>query len=119
MLNVSSSAGRSPVERVLNLVRDAGSELAERRHLFGMNQGLLRAAQSGERSLRLLLRFSQCLLSPANGGNEELQGTGHVADFVAAGGVDRRLPAAGMRQHTVAKRDDPAQDAAAYIEECE
>ena len=39
------------VERVLDLVRDAGGELAERCHLLRLHQPVLRAAQIGERGL--------------------------------------------------------------------
>jgi hypothetical protein len=41
------------VERVLDLVRDAGGELAERGELFGLNQAILRGAQILQRGGQL------------------------------------------------------------------
>ncbi len=99
-------------------MRDPRRELAERGQLLRLHQAVLCSAQSSERSLSLLLRFGQRLLAPANGSNEELQGTGHCANLVSSGRIDGRLFAVGMGKHAVAKRLDPPQHAAAHIEEC-
>ena len=42
------------IERVLDLVRDAGGELAERSELFGLHQPILRGAQFVERKRKFL-----------------------------------------------------------------
>ena len=52
------------VERVLDLVRDAGGELAERRHLLRLHQPVLRAAQIGQRGLGCGARAAGFLEQP-------------------------------------------------------
>ena len=53
------------IERVLDLVRDAGGELAERGELFGLHQAILRGAQFFERLRQSLVRSRNSLSSRA------------------------------------------------------
>ena len=52
------------IERVLDLVRDAGGELAERGELFGLHQAILRGAQVVERLRQIVGALPQFLEQP-------------------------------------------------------
>ena len=58
----TESAGEivDEVERVLDLVRDAGGQLAERGHLLGLDQLGLRRLQIAQRRLRRVARGRGC-----------------------------------------------------------
>ena len=90
------------VERVLDLVRDAGGELAERGHLLRLHQPVLRAAQIGQRGLGGGARAAGFLEQPrVLDGEHGLSGEGlqqggdgrrEAVRRCAGGSPDRRRP---------------------------
>ncbi len=77
---------------------DAGDEAAERRELFGLDQVLLRVSQLRQSLFGTFLGGPQIGLGPILGDRvlaKHLDGTRHVADFVAGrGAVGRPVVAA-------------------------
>ena len=76
--------GERDAERRVDLVRDAGDELAERGELLRLDQVGLRLLQLGERRVGAVLGFAQRLLAAADLGDEDVGGARHVAELVAA-----------------------------------
>ncbi len=84
---------QADADRVVDLVRDAGDQAAERRQLLRFDQALLRFLQLPQRSFRAVLRCLQLHLGLAFGDGvlaEHLNGPRHFADFVARIDVARR-----------------------------
>ncbi len=73
-------------DRIVDLVRDAGDQAAERGQLLGLDQALLGVAQLGQRLLGALLGGAQLLLGAPLGDGvlaEHLDRARHLADLVA------------------------------------
>ena len=90
------------VERVLDLVRDAGGQLAERGHLLGLDQ-------VGLRRLQLLVRLAQFLLAAAL--LLEQLGVAHRQRRLGGEGLDEFNGLRGEIAKFAAQHDKPAEDA--------
>ena len=91
------------VQRVFDLVSDAGGELAQRRHFFGVDQARLRCFQ-------LLVSGAQLALAPdllSQGVAKPGEGSRHRADLVGSRSRDRNIDIPGVE--AVHRGDQPAQ----------
>ena len=87
------------VERILDLVGDAGGELAERRKLFGLHQAILRGAQVFQRFAQIVGALPQFVEQP-----RVLDGDHGLGGEV----LHQRDLLVGERPHLLAINDDDA-----------
>ena len=99
---------QADADRIVDLVRDAGDQAAERGELLGRDQVLLRLAQVVERDLGALLRGAQFVLGLALGDGvlaEHFERARHFADLVARlGAADQVI--VFLRDHRLHRVDD-------------
>ena len=95
--------GQADADRIVDLVRDAGDQAAERGELLRLDQALLRVLQLAQRVLGMLLGSLELELGLPLGDGilaEHLDGAGHLADLVVR--VDVVGPCAHSRPATTA-----------------